>query len=210
MAYLTDYFPMFEMARLERGQTLLVTGASSGTGIAALQMAREAGIIAIAVTRSAAKREALLEAGATHVIVTEDEDLIERVMALTGRAGVDLLYDGVGGSHFERLGEAVAQGGWYVLYGLSGGADLRYPVTAQFRRSWRFHVYKVLEFTGSVTMGLARDEEAFGRALSFINAGLASGTLQVRIDRTFAFDDVVRAHHYLERGRHIGKIVLRI
>lgn len=196
-------------ARLECGQTLLVTGASSGTGIAALQMAGEAGIISIAVTRSAAKRQALIQAGATHVIVTEEQDLIERVMALTGRAGVDLLYDGVGGSQVERLGETVAQGGWYVLYGLSGGVDLRYPVTAQFRRSWRFHVYKVLEFTGSVTMGLARDGEALRRALSFINAGLTSGTLQVRIDRTFAFDDVVQDHHYFERGGHIGKIVLR-
>ena len=210
MAYLTGYFPMFEMARLQRDQTMLVTGASSGTGIAALQMARAAGIVAIAVTRTAAKRQALRDAGAAHVVVTEDEDVVDCVSELTGGRGVDLVYDGVGGPQFERLGEVVAHRGWYVLYGLSGGAELRYPATAQFRKSWRFHVYKVLEHTGAATMGLPRDEGALGRALGFIDAGLADGTLQVRIDRAFALDDVVQAHRYLERAGHIGKVVLTV
>jgi len=210
MAYLTGYFPMFEMARLQRGQAMLVTGASSGTGIAALQMARAAGIVAIAVTRTAAKRQALIDAGAAHVVVTEDEEVVDRVSKLTGGRGVDLVYDGVGGPQFERLGDVVAHRGWYVLYGLSGGAELRYPAIAQFRKSWHFHVYKVLEHTGAATMGLPRDEGALRRALGFINAGLADGTLQVRIDRAFALDDVVQAHRYLERAGHIGKVVLTV
>ncbi|QGW83663.1 zinc-dependent alcohol dehydrogenase family protein [Variovorax paradoxus] len=210
MAYLTGYFPMFEMARLQRGQTMLVTGASSGTGIAALQMARAAGIIAIATTRTAAKRQALFDAGASHVVVTQDEDVVERVMAVTEGRGVDLVYDGVGGAQLERLGGVVAQRGWYVLYGLSGGAELRYPALAQFRKSWRFHVYTVLEFIGSPTMGLPRDEDAFGRGLGFVNEGLASGALQMRIDRSFALGDVVQAHQYLERAGHIGKVVLTV
>jgi len=210
MAYLTGYFPMFEMAQLKRGQAMLVTGASSGTGIAALQMARAAGIVAIAVTRTAAKRDALREAGATHVVVTDDEDVVERVLALTEGRGVDLVYDGVGGAQVERLGDVVAQRGWYVLYGLSGGAEFRFPVIAQFRKSWRFHVYKVLEHTGAPTMGLPRDEAALGRALAFIDAGLADGTLRVRIDREFAFGDVAQAHRYLERAGHIGKVVLTV
>ncbi|MBJ2154766.1 zinc-dependent alcohol dehydrogenase family protein [Variovorax sp. IB41] len=210
MAYLTGYFPMFEMAQLQRGQVMLVTGASSGTGIAALQMAHAAGIVAIAVTRTAAKREALREAGATHVVVTHDEDVGERVLQLTEGRGVDLVYDGVGGAQVERLGDVVAHRGLYVLYGLSGGAEFRYPVIAQFRKSWRFHVYKVLEHTGAATMGLPRDEAALGRALAFIDAGLADGTLQVRIDREFAFGDVVQAHEYLERAGHIGKVVLTV
>jgi NADPH:quinone reductase-like Zn-dependent oxidoreductase len=210
MAYLTGYFPMFEMARLQRGQAVLVTGASSGTGIAALQMARAAGIVAIATTRTGAKRQALLDAGAAHVVVTQDEDVVERVMALTDGQGVELVYDGVGGAHVERLGDVVAHRGWYVLYGLSGGAEFAYPAIAQFRKSWRFHVYKVLEHTGAPTMGLPRDEAALGRALAFVDAGLADGTLQVRIDHAFALDDVVQAHQYLERAGHIGKVVLTV
>lgn len=210
MAYLTGYFPMFEMARLQRDQAMLVTGASSGTGIAALQMARAAGIRAIATTRTAAKRQALLDAGATDVVVTQQEDVVGRVMALTGGHGVELVYDGVGGAEVARLGDVVAHRGWYVLYGLSGGAEFAYPVIAQFRKSWRFHVYKVLEFTGASTMGLPRDEAALGRALAFVDAGLADGTLQVHIDRAFGLDDVVQAHQYLERAQHIGKVVLTV
>jgi NADPH:quinone reductase-like Zn-dependent oxidoreductase len=210
MAYLTGYFPMFEMARLQRGQAVLVTGASSGTGIAALQMARAAGIRAIATTRTGAKRQALLDAGAAHVVVTQDEDVVERVMALTDGQGVELVYDGVGGADVARLGDVVAHRGWYVLYGLSGGAEFAYPAIAQFRKSWHFHVYKVLEFTGAPTMGLPRDEAALGRALAFVDAGLADGTLQVRIDHAFALDDVVQAHQYLERAGHIGKVVLTV
>lgn len=210
MAYLTGYFPMFEMAALQPGQSVLVTGASSGTGIAALQMARAAGFVAIAATRTAAKRDELIRAGASHVIVVETEDVVGRVMALTGGRGADLVYDGVGGPQFERLGEAVARRGWYVLYGLSAGAELKYPVVAQFRKSWRFRVYVVLEHTGSATMGLPRDEAALGRALGFVNSGLASGSLQVRIDRTFAFDDVVEAHRYFERASHVGKVILTV
>jgi NADPH:quinone reductase-like Zn-dependent oxidoreductase len=210
MAYLTGYFPMFEMAALRPGQTLLVTGASSGAGIAALQMARATGLTAIATTRTAAKRDELLQAGAAHVVVTDEEDVVGRVLALTNGSGVDLVYDGVGGAQFERLGEVVAHRGWYVLYGLSGGADLKYPVIAQFRKTWRFHVYVVLEYTGSTTMGLPRDETALGRALEFIDEGLAAGTFRVHIDRRFILDDVAEAHRYFERAGHVGKVVLTV
>jgi len=210
MAFLTGYFALFEIAHLQRGDTVLVTGASSGTGQAALQMARATGLTAIATTRSPAKRQALLDAGAAHVVVTEEEDVLERVLALTEGRGVDLVYDGVGGPLFNRLGEAVAHRGWYLLYGLSGGIDLAYPVTAQFRNSWHFHVYKVLEFTGSSSMGLPRDERAFERGMTFVHQGLSDGTLTVRIDRSFALTDVVSAHRYMERAGHAGKVVLTV
>lgn len=210
MAFLTGYFALFEIARLRRGGTVLVTGASSGTGLAALQMARAEGLTAIATTRTPAKRQALYDAGAAHVVVTQQEDVVEAVRGHTGGRGVDLVYDGVGGPLFERLGDAVAPRGWYLLYGLSGGAELAYPVTAQFRRSWRFHVYKVLEFTGSASMGLPRDEAALRRALRFIEAGLADGRFALPIDRRFALADVVQAHAYLERGAHTGKVVLTV
>jgi NADPH:quinone reductase-like Zn-dependent oxidoreductase len=210
MAYLTGYFPMFEMARLQRGATVLVTGASSGTGMAALQMARKAGFVAIAMTRSGSKQQALLDAGAAHVIASEKEDPVQRVLALTGGRGVDLVYDGVGGPMVERLGEVVAHLGWYLLYGLSGGVEFKYPVVAQFGKSWRFHVYKVLEHTGAPSMGLARDEAALGRALDFIHDGLVGGQLQVTVDRVFPIDDAVEAHRYVERAEHIGKVILKV
>ena len=210
MAYLTGYFALFEVARLQRGDTVLVTGASSGTGLAALKMARAAGLVAMATTRSAAKRQVLRDAGAAHVLVTEEEDVVAQVLARTEGRGVDLVYDGVGGPMVTRLGDVVARRGWYLLYGLSGGVDIAFPVTAQFRNSWRFHVYKVLEFTGAETMGLPRDDAALQRGLAFVNRGLANGTLDVRIDRTFPLAEVALAHTYVERAGHAGKVVLTV
>lgn len=210
MAFLTGYFPIFEMARLQPGDSVLVTGASSGTGLAALQMAARSGLRAIATTRSSAKREALLAAGASDVVVLAEGDPLAQVRRLTDGHGVSLVYDGVGGPWLTEWGEAVTRHGWYVLYGLSGGAEFRYPVVAQFRRSWRFHLYVVLEFTGSASMGLPRNDAALQRALQYLDTGLSDGSLRVKIDRCFSLKDVVNAHRYLERGQHVGKVVMTI
>lgn len=210
MTFLTGYFPIFEMARLQPGDSMLVTGASSGTGLAALQMAARSGLRAIATTRGRAKRDALLAAGASHVVVLDEGEPLAEVRRLTGGRGVSLVYDGVGGPSLTEWGEIVARHGWYVLYGLSGGADLRYPVVAQFRRGWRFHLYLVLEFTGSTSMGLSRNEAALQRGLRYLHDGLSDGSLRAHIDRLFALRDVVEAHRYLARGQHVGKVVMTV
>ena len=210
VAYLTGYFAMYEMAKLERGDSILITGASSGTGQAAIQMAAESGILAIATTRSARKRQSLIDAGADHVIVTDEEDLVSRIDEITGGLGVNLVYDGVGGRQFESLGDVVAHRGWIILYGVSGGADFKFPVYSQFEKSWRFHTYKNAEFTGSESMGLQRDEAALRRSLEFVNRGFTSGAFTLPIDRVFPLDDVIAAHKYLEAADHVGKVVLKV
>ena len=209
VTYPTGYFAMFEIAKLQAGQSVLITGASSGTGQAAIQMAKVRGLSAIATTRTRAKVQALREAGADAVIVTDEQDVVARVLELTNGRGVDLVYDGVGGPQFERLGDAVRDGGWIILYGLSGG-DIRFPVLSQFRKTWHFHTYKVSEFTGSETMGLTRNAEAVDRAIKFINDHFRSGEFKVRIDRTFDFNQVVEAHRLLEAATHVGKIVMTV
>lgn len=173
-------------------------------------MAKMRGVTAIATTRSQAKKQALLDIGADHVIVTNDEDAVARVMEITKGRGVELVYDGVGGDLFERLGDVVAERGWYILYGVSGGFDLKFPVLSAFRKSWRFHVYKVSEFTGSQSMNLPRDAAALNRDLALLDEGFTSGALRVRIDRTFRFDEVVEAHRALEQAAHVGKLVLTV
>lgn len=210
MAFLTGYFPIFEMARLQPGDSLLVAGASSGTGLAALQMAARSGLRAIATTRSRAKRDALLATGASDVVVLDEGEPLSEVRRLTDGRGVSLVYDGVGGPWLTGWGEVVARHGWYVLYGLSGGTELRYPALAQLRRGWRFHLYMVLEFTGSPSMGLPRNDEALRRGLRYLNDGLSDGGLRVHIDRLFALREVVDAHHYLARGQHVGKVVMTV
>ena len=84
MQYLTGYFPLFELGRLRAGQHVLITAATSSTGYAAIQMAKATGAISIATTRKTSKKQDLLNAGADHVVVTKEENLIDRVKDITG------------------------------------------------------------------------------------------------------------------------------
>ena len=68
----------------------------------------------------------------------------------------------------------------------------------------------MFNFTGSESLGLARNESAVKRAISFINNGIERGIFRSRVDRTFKFDDVVAAHQYMESGNQIGKIVITV
>jgi NADPH:quinone reductase-like Zn-dependent oxidoreductase len=96
-AYLTGYFALIEIAKLISGQTILITAASSSTGLAAIEIAKSIGARVIAATRTAQKGEALRHGGADSVVATEEGDLETRVLAETGGKGVDVVYDAVGG-----------------------------------------------------------------------------------------------------------------
>src|SRR5215831_5820508 len=87
MQYLTAYGALVEIGHVQQGEGVLITAASSSAGLAAIQIVKAEGAMAIATTRTGAKRDALLALGADHVIVTEEEDVVARVKDLTGGAG---------------------------------------------------------------------------------------------------------------------------
>ncbi|WP_249706865.1 zinc-binding dehydrogenase, partial [Vibrio cholerae] len=87
MQYLTAYGALIEIAQLKRGDAVIITAASSSVGLAAIQIANSVGAIPIATTRTRAKEAALREAGAAHVIATEEQDLVAEVMRITDGRG---------------------------------------------------------------------------------------------------------------------------
>lgn len=99
------------------GDHVVITGASSGVGTAAIQTALRLGAIPIATTRGEAKRQRLLELGAAHVITTGSQDVVKEVRRFTGGKGAEGAFDGIGGPGFATLGDALAPGGTAVLYG---------------------------------------------------------------------------------------------
>ena len=209
-AYLTAYFALIEMAKLASGQTVLITAASSSTGLAAIEIARSVGAKVIATTRTSSKVEALRNAGADIVVATEEENLVERVLAETGGKGVDLAYDAVGGKQLATLGRVIKPRGHLILYGVRSGEDLPAPLYDLWIKSIEFHLYMMFNFTGSKSLGLTRNEAAVKRGISFINDGIERGIFRPRVDRTFKLDDVVAAHRYMEAGNQIGKIVITV
>ena len=210
MQYLTGYFALIQLGHLQAGQHILITAASSSTGCAAIQIANAIGAIPIATTRKKAKKQNLLNAGAHHVVVSDEEDLVDRVMEITGGKGATVIYDPIAGPGLMALGEAVAIGGTIIVYGALMSGPTPFPLYSAFIRSFSFHVYKIFDFTGNPAMQLPRNEEAFERGQAYIFDALASGTFKPILDRTFSFNDIVEAHRYMETNQQCGKIVVTV
>jgi NADPH:quinone reductase-like Zn-dependent oxidoreductase len=208
--YLTAYFAFVDLAHIQPGQSILITAATGGAGLGAIEMARLLGATTIATTRSASKKQALLDAGADHVIVTNDENLVERVKEITGGKGADVIFDPIAGDTLPILAEAVAWGGQIILYGTLNGANVPYPLFAAFLRNFSLRTYMVYSFCGLPTLGIPRNEEAFARAVKFINDKLASGKLKPVVAKTFPFSQIQEAHRFMESNQQLGKIVVTV
>ena len=208
--YLTAYFAFVDLAKIQPGQSVLITAATGGAGLGAIEVARLLGAVAIATTRSASKLQALLDLRADHVIVTSKEDLGSRVKEITGGRGADLIFDPIAGDTLPTLAEAVAWGGQIILYGALGGTNVPYPLFAAFARNFTLRSYVVYSFCGLETLGLRRNEEAFARAVQFINENLASGKLKPAIARIFPLSEIQEAHRYMESNQQLGKIVIKV
>jgi len=208
--YLTAYFAFVDLAKIQPGQSVLITAATGGAGLGAIEVARLLGAVAIATTRSASKQQALLDLRADHVIVTSKEDLGSRVKEITGGRGADLIFDPIAGDTLPTLAEAVAWGGQIILYGALGGTNVPYPLFAAFARNFTLRSYVVYSFCGLETLGLRRNEEAFARAVQFINENLASGKLKPVIAKIFPLSEIQEAHRYMESNQQLGKIVIKV
>ncbi len=203
MAHLTAYGAIVDIARIGRGDAVVITAASSSVGLAAIGVCNAIGAVPIAVTRGEAKRDALLRAGAAHVIVSQDQDLVAETMRISG-GGARLAFDPIGGPIVGSLADALAPQGTLILYGnLSGKArETLFPYGTAVARGLSLRGYLVFE--------ILRDERRFAAARAFIEEGLRAGRLTPTIARTFDFEQMVDAHRYLESGDQFGKIVVSV
>ncbi|MER9102764.1 zinc-dependent alcohol dehydrogenase family protein [Mesorhizobium sp. M0848] len=202
MQYLTAYGALIDIAGLHSGDAVVITAASSSVGLAAIQIANKVGATAIAVTRTSAKMRALLEAGAADVVASTEEDLAARLNQIAGPRGVRVVFDAVGGPIFEPLTAAMSHSGILIEYGGLSHAPTPFPLPAVLSKTLTLRGYLVHQITGNPVKLEA--------AKAFIVEGLQSGALRPIIDRTFAFDQIVEAHRYLESNEQFGKIVVMI
>ncbi|HEY2157473.1 MAG TPA: zinc-dependent alcohol dehydrogenase family protein, partial [Isosphaeraceae bacterium] len=107
MQYVTAYGALIDIAGLTKGDTLVIPAASSSVGLAAIQIANKVGAIPIALTRGSSKKQALLDAGAAHVIATDEQDLVEEILGITGGKGAPVVFDPVGGPTVAKLVKAM-------------------------------------------------------------------------------------------------------
>ncbi|MGI5231465.1 zinc-dependent alcohol dehydrogenase family protein [Actinoallomurus sp. CA-142502] len=200
MPYLTAYGALVEVGGMRAGDTVALNAASSSVGLAAIHVARRMGAVPIALTRTDAKKDALLREGAAEVIVTGAEDVVERVRALTGGRGVEFVFDAVAGPGVLDLARVVAPGGTLLEYGALSGETTPYPGFALGMPALNMRTYTVHETT--------RDPERLRRAEAFVASGLRANAFRAVVDRTFDLGDIVAAHRHMESGTQVGKIVV--
>ena len=202
MMFVTAYGALIDDAKVGPGDVVLIPAASSSVGLAAIQLANFAGATPVALTRSSAKRQALLDTGAHHVIATQESDLVAEVMRITGGKGARVAFDPVGGPDFAKLITALGFGGTVYLYGALSPEPTTLPVLDMIGKMPTIKAHNI--------WGTSGDKARREAAVAYILRGLASGALKPVIDRIFGFDQMVEAHRYLETNGQFGKVVVTV
>jgi NADPH2:quinone reductase len=200
----TCWTNLVDGGHLAAGQTVLIHGGSSGIGTTGIQLAKGLGARVFVTAGSAAKCDACLKLGADLAIDYKAEDFVAAVKAATGKHGVDVVLDMVGGDYIRRNIEILAQGGRHVSIATQGGVEATIPI---FRV-----MQKRLVLTGSTLRPRSPAEKGvIADALHrTVWPMIAAGRLKPLIHGTFPLERAGEAHRALEDGDHIGKIVLSV
>jgi NADPH:quinone reductase-like Zn-dependent oxidoreductase len=202
MMFLTAYGALVFDAQVRAGDFVIIPAASSSVGLAAVQIVNYADATPIALTRTSEKKQRLHEAGAQHVIATQEQDLLAEVMRITNGNGARVAFEPVGGTDFPKLIAALTFPGIAYIYGALSEDDTTIPVLEMVRKMTVVKGYSVRMVTG--------DADRRKAAVEYVTKGLASGALKPVIDRTFKFDEMVEVHRYLENSGQFGKIVVTL
>lgn len=202
MAFVTAYGGLLEFGKLQKGDVVVLGGATSSVGLAAIQIAKMQGATVIALSRTHAKGDVLLEKGADFVVATIEDDVTAKLLEITNGKGVNLVFDPVGGQEAAKIINAMAQDGRYIIYGALSHDDIAVPVFPILGKHLTVRGYELFEITTV--------PEKLAQAKKFVYDGLASGRLKPEIDKVFAFDEMVKAHEYMASNQQIGKIVVKV
>jgi putative PIG3 family NAD(P)H quinone oxidoreductase len=200
--FFTVWTNVFERGALKPGESLLVHGGASGIGTTAIQLARAFGARVLTTAGSAEKCKACEQLGAERAIDYTEEDFVAVVKEVTEGRGVDVVLDMVGGEYIYRDLECLAREGRLVLIAFLGGATAEVDFRPLLQR-W-------LTITGSTLRARSIEEKGrIARALEKeVWPHLESGKVAPVIHATFPLVEAADAHALLDKGSHIGKIVL--
>jgi NADPH2:quinone reductase len=200
--FFTVWSNVFDRARLQPGETLLIQGGTSGIGVTAIQMAKALGARVIATAGSDEKCAACLALGADHAINYKTQDFVRAVADLTDGQGVNVVLDMVAGAYVARELDCLAEDGRLVIIAVQGGVKAEINAGMVLRRR--------LTITGST---LRPRPVAFKAAIARslrekVWPLLANGQIKPVIHQVFEAEHAAAAHAMMESNRHIGKLVL--
>lgn len=186
---------------LKKGDTALVHAAAGGAGLLIVQMAKALGAKVIGTMSTEAKAEIARKAGADETILYTTQDFETEVKRITDGKGVDVVYDSVGATTFLKSINCLRPRGMMVSFGQSSGPVAPIDPLLLSQRGSLFLTRPTLAFH------IATPEELAWRAGDLLN-GIASGKLNIHIEKTYKLADVQQAHRDLESRKTTGKLVL--
>jgi len=204
VSFLTAYDAVIAYGRLQPGEWLLVTGASSGAGVASVQTGKVIGARVIGTSGSSAKLERLKAIGLDAGIPTRGADFAGRVREVTG-AGADLAVNCVGGSMFAECMRSLAFGGRLATVGYVDGV---YATELDLQE---LHANRHVLF--GISNSRLSEEGRAATVRGFVQdilPAITDGRITPVIDRVFSFDELPAAKAYMESNAQIGKIVVRV
>ncbi len=200
--FFTVWSNVFDRARLQPGETLLVQGGTSGIGVTAIQLAKAAGATVIVTAGSDEKCAACRALGADHAINYRSHDFAAEVLRLTEGKGADVVLDMVAGDYVAREVSCLAEDGRIVIIAVQGGTAAGFDAGLVLRRR--------LTITGSTLRPRPiAFKAAIARALrENVWPWIEAGRVRPVIFKTFEAADAAQAHALMESNQHVGKIVL--
>lgn len=192
---------LFTAGNLAEGQSVLIHAGAGGVGMAAIQLAKQAGATVIATASSDEKLERLEAFGLDHGINYASEDFVARINELTGSNGVAVVLDSIGGQNLVDSVGALAYRGTLVSVGVAG----RSGSTIEARSLWtRNNTLRGVYLGGALMAEHARIHPMIGELLERV----AKGELRVEVDRSFPLAEAAAAHQYIESRKAFGRVVL--
>lgn len=201
MTYGTSYHAIKDRAALQAGETMLVLGAAGGVGLAAVELGKALGARVIAAASSAEKLAVCREHGADDTIDYATEDLRERIKALTGGKGVDVVYDPVGGIYSEPALRSMAWRGRFLVVGFANGEIPSIPLNLTLLKGCSI----VGVFWGDY---VRREPKSNARDLRELVGMMQAGTIRPLVSARYPFAEAADALNAVMQRRVTGKIVL--
>jgi NADPH:quinone reductase-like Zn-dependent oxidoreductase len=219
VAFLTAWHGLVQLGRLAAGERVVVQSAAGGVGLAACQIARALGARVLGTVGSADKCDAARGAGAEQVVVSPDYRIWPAVEAWSAGAGVDVVFDAVGGPGLRQGYRRLRAGGRLIVYGFAemmpAGGLRNWPLLAwKLLRTPRFTPLDMTTTNRSVVgfnlIYLWQRTDLFDAALERLTAWVAEGRIRPVVGAVLPFDRAADAHRLLHSRRTTGKLVLRV
>ncbi len=202
-AYGTAYYALKQRGNLKPGETLLVLGAAGGVGLAAVDIGAALGATVIAAASTDDKLDTACRAGASQRVNYSDDDLKERVKALTDGRGADVVYDPVGGDLSEQALRATGWNGRFLVIGFAAGSIPNIPLNLCLLKNNAI----IGVFYGA---WLEREPDANAQNLAELFALYEQGRLSPQVTQVFPLEHYVEAFATLTERRARGKVIFRI